>query len=341
MSLVEVTKDTRVVLKIAAVLAVVVFVIFGIFKGGQFLKSTFFPDPPPPAEKKFGLLPEITFPEENSQEYSYSIETISGFLPTFQPTISVYKLKQNEPTITALPDARIKAASAGFTDNETAISSSEYEWTNPGLGTSLLYGIYSANFEVKPNFSDSLTLFPTDTLTNDDITRTITSFTTSLGANTEDIDFEKSKLSYFTKTPDGISSVNNASLATLTKVNLFQKPVNEVPIYYPSPNESILYFTLGLTGGPQPVVLEASYNHFTPNLTESSTYDLKTAQEAYDDLKKGKGFVVAPTESKSVGITDIQIGYYLDNSQQQEYLQPIIVFSGTNDFKAYVSAVKD
>lgn len=340
MSLVEVTKDTRIFLKVAALLSVLGVIGFFLFKGGQFVKNVYFPDPPAPAEEKFGILPPVGFPLENNEGFEYRIETVTGFLPTFPTTLPVYKLKNSEPTITALPDAKVKAAALGYTDSEQALSTSEYKWSNPTLDTSLFYEIYNLNFSVTTTFANSANFLPIGGFDERELMSSAVAFITTLGGNTEDIDTEKTKVSYFIPSPSGLVPTTNIDTAPLAKLELFQKNVNDLSIYYPSETGSTLYFTLALLER-DPSVVEASYHHFTPNLSEGSTYYIKTAQEAYDELIAGGGYVVRPTENKSVGITEVVLGYYLNNTENQEYLLPIVVFKGLENFEAYVPAIKN
>lgn len=338
MSLVQVAKESRILLKVGGAIGAIALIVFLAIKGGSFIQDTYFKKPIPP-EMKFGALPPLEFPLSNSSIPDFSIETDSGFLPTFPLTINVYSLEKNEPTITALPDARNRAVGLGFTDNEQEISPSQYKWTQPIQNTSLLYDIYSLNFSVSPNYSIYPSFLPITTLQKESIFSNISDFVISLGGNTEDIKFENAKFTYYSVDANGIIPVTDPSVATLARVDLFQNPVNNLKIYYPSPNNSVLYFTVASLNTMN--VVDASFHHFTPNLDDSSTYPLKTAQEALDDLKNGKGFIISPTSENNVDITDVSLGYYLDNSETQKYLQPIVVFVGKKGFQAFVSAVKD
>lgn len=340
MSLVVVTKDTRIILKILGALAILSVLIFLLFRGGQFIQNAFFPKPPAPAEEKFGILPEIEFPINNNKGYEYRVETISGFLPTFPLTTTVYKLKRQDATITALPDAKIKAANLGYTENEQALSTSEYKWTNFTLDTTLFYEIYNLNFSVSSTYSNSADFLPIGDTEKESLTESVNQFISALGGNTEDIDTEKTKFSYLLPSPEGVVPVADPSMASLAKIDYFQKPINELNIYYPEANGSSLYFILAKIERT-PEVVEASYHHFVPNLSENSTYYIKTAQEAYDALSNGDGYIVNSTANKSIGITDVLLGYYLDNRENQEYLLPIVVFKGLDNFEAYVPAIRN
>ena len=65
--------------------------------------------------------------------------------------------------------------------------------------------------------------------------------------------------------------------------------------------------------------------------------------EAFSELQEGKAFI--PSNSNNANISNISIrnvllGYYMGENRQ-DYLLPIVVFEGDNNFIAYVSAVKD
>lgn len=338
MSLVQVAKESRILLKVVGAIGAVALIIFLIVKGGQFVQDTYFQKPIPP-EMKFGVLPPTEFPLSNSSIPTFTIDTDSGFLPTFAPTINVYALEKNEPTITALPDARNRAAGLGFTDSEQEISSSQYRWTQPITSTNLLYDIYNLNFSVSPNYNNYPNFLPITELQKESIFSTISDFILTLGGNAKDIKYENAKFTYYTADSSGINLVADPSLATLARVDLYQNPVNNLNIYYPTPKNSVLYFTVANVNTAN--VVDASFHHFTPNLDDSSSYPIKTAQEALDDLKNGKGFIVSPTSDSTVDITDVHLGYYLDNSENQKYLQPIVVFIGKKGFEAFVPAVKN
>lgn len=340
MSLVETTKNARIFLKIGGAAAIFALFIFLVFKGGQFIQSTFFPEPPPAADQKFGELPLLEFPPSSVPIPKFTIETISGFLPTFPLTIQVYELVANEPTITALPDARIRAESAGFKENEQAVSDSEYKWTRPEFNSSLLYDIYSLNFSVLTDYTNLPNTARLGSPQKTQINNAYTSLITTLGGNLTDINPENAAYSYYTLSPEGITPTQDPDNAVLTRVDLFQNPVNKLKIYYPIPNSSLLFFVLTSSAfGPQ--VVEANYSHFIPNLSKFGTYNLKTAQEALEDLKNGNGYIAQPTTDSTVGINEVELGYYLSESSDQKYLQPIIVFKGANKFQAYVSALKN
>ena len=115
-----------------------------------------------------------------------------------------------------------------------------------------------------------------------------------------------------------------------------------MPILYPHPPYSTmsLWIAVGQAG---PQVVTANFTHQTINTTPETeaTYPIKTAEEAFEELKNGKAFIASYNGSATdIAITNVFLTYYL-GEQPQEYLMPLIVFQGDNGFLAYISAVRD
>lgn len=89
-------------------------------------------------------------------------------------------------------------------------------------------------------------------------------------------------------------------------------------------------------------VVAGEYRYFPIDQTQVSTYPLKTAKEAYDNLVNGKGYIAdlgLNTNGKII-IRKIYLANY-DPDTQTDFFQPIVVFEGDNGFVAYVPAVTD
>lgn len=339
MSLAQVTKETRLTLKIGGAIVALLLIGFLVFQGGTIFKDQFFPKPPAPPENKYGKLAPIQFPQSKNSIPTFKVNTVSGVLPIFPLTINVYKLQQYIPTITALQTGRARAEALGYTQNQQVVSTNVYKWTKTGENNILTYDIVSLNFSVNSDFVTNPTLIAGDLSNSGNLIDGAAGFIDALGADKSDIDFSKSVFSYFFIANSQLTEVKEPASASVAQVYLVQNPIGELPIYYPTASPSLLSVTLS---GPKPEdVVAASYNHFTPDLNEHSTYSLKSADQALQELQEGKGYIVRPTTATSVDITDVTLGYYLSDDPTQKYLMPIIVFNGANNFQAYVSAVSN
>lgn len=336
MSLAQVTKETRILLKIAAVASVLAVIIFLIFKGGVIVKTMFFPSPVAPPEQKFGKLPEITFPKSNEAVPEFSINTVSGTLPGFPDRLKVYQLKKNPVNITALSNAKNRASGAGYSNYLQSLTSTVHKWSKPGRNNILTYDIVSFNFSVESDFATSPS-FSSTISPGLDYLKPATDLIDMLGADKSDIDIGKAKTAYYNIVNTNLTPADPTN-AQVVRFDFFQNPVDKMTIYYPVYNASPLYMIVANASTGLEVV-SGQFHHFTPDATSSSTYPLKSSVTAYEDLKNGKGFIVSPAPGSSVEITGVDLGYYLGTDDNQEYLLPIVVFTGKNNFLAYVDAI--
>ena len=131
-----------------------------------------------------------------------------------------------------------------------------------------------------------------------------------------------------------MQSINEANFARL---DVFQKNLDNHKIYYPGLSESLMYFIIKGSGF-LPNVTDASFIHFIADSSNFSTYPIKTAEAAFEDLKQGNALVFTNDKNaKLIDIIDVSLGYYIGDENQQYFL-PIVVFKG-KEFTAYVNAL--
>ena len=68
------------------------------------------------------------------------------------------------------------------------------------------------------------------------------------------------------------------------------------------------------------------------------TYPLRDPRTAWNIIKSGEGYIASYDGEGQAVIRTVKLGYY-DDFEEQEYLQPVYVFEGDNDFIGYVSAL--
>jgi hypothetical protein len=86
-------------------------------------------------------------------------------------------------------------------------------------------------------------------------------------------------------------------------------------------------------------ILRAQVKFFEKSDEQVGIYPIRAGTDAYEFLQKGFGVVVNnPTNSKQVTIKKMFMGY-LDPDIYQDYLQPVYVFLGDNNFVSYVPAI--
>ncbi len=157
-----------------------------------------------------------------------------------------------------------------------------------------------------------------------------------------DIDRSKTKVTYLTANQQKITAATSRSNANIAKVDFFQSNLEDLPIYYPNPAESLLQVLL--TGGSfESKIIEATNTH-TPVSEVSATYPIISSEQAFEKLQKGEANNVYLASyfgsTDIINIKNISLGYFI-GSTNQAYVYPIIVFEGNDGFFGYVSAVNE
>lgn len=305
-------------------------------------KDILFPPPPPTPTATFGMMKEPSFPEGVKKNFTFEIETISGDLPILPALSNVYKMELRGPDILAVENASQRAASIKFDYNPQQISDFEYKWTNPNPPVQNLtidtrlnkFNLTSSyiNYEDKiklKNFSEK-----------QEAVTVAQNFLGALGMYPEDVDEEKIEVEYSILDGGVLRPSSRVVTSNIATIYFYQKPIEEVPIVYPQTPKSTMKVTVA-TLDHKGEVIDANFSHQNILVDQSATYPLKTAEEAYEDLKKGNAYVLSHNgEDKNVKITDVYIALY-NPGELQEFLTPVIVFEGNNNFLAYVPAITD
>lgn len=325
---------------ILSAIGVLAFILF--LRIGLTLKEYYFPTPPPIPTVSFGKLPSVTFPKNAVEaKMSFTIDTLSGTLPSFPSQMTVYEVAKNPQGLLNLQRAKEKAANIGFTSPPIAMSENVYEWRQDGpitkkISKDIVYPFFnlSSNFLLHPE------VFTTNTLLNQDGAKTVAQqFFQSLDGFPKDIDQAKTTITFFTITNGTLIPVAKSSSAHISRVDFFQKDINEIPIVYPRPKKSIIYAVIGNETLKETIV-EAGFAYH-PLTDKTATYPIKTAQEAFDELAQGSAYIASYEGSATtIPIQNVRLGYYL-TQDFQAYVTPVIIFEAENAFSAYVNAIKD
>ncbi|HET9947192.1 MAG TPA: hypothetical protein VFQ63_03970 [Patescibacteria group bacterium] len=338
-----VTGYTRKILAISAMLLMGFLIIFGGVKLFFTIKEALYPTPPPPPTVSFGKLPLIAFPKNTPQgTYTYSLSTISGGLPAFPDRATIYQSLGPQPNLLGLTNARTMVANVGYSGDPTQVSDTDYSWTNQdSLPKKITINTQIQNFSVTSAYTSDQTVLAAAQLPDGShATDAVSTYLQNLGLTPTDIDSSKTKVSLFAISNGQISPATSLSTAQIVRVDLFQSQINNLPVVYPQPTYSTMNFLLASSQNTDPQIVEAHFFHQSITST-SATYPIKTAKQAYEDLQNGKAYIASPsTTGNQVIIKNIFLAYYMSDSIQP-YLQPVFVFSGDNNFVAYLPAITD
>ncbi|HYM64959.1 MAG TPA: hypothetical protein VES68_00520 [Candidatus Sulfotelmatobacter sp.] len=322
--------------------------IFLFIKIALFIKEVFYPTPPPKPLVAFDKLQPQVFPQNvTDKALTYSVNTVTGNLPQFPNQTKVYRMKPIRPDLLAVNKFQDKITQVGYLSGYTTVSDKVFEWkSSPRIGEldkRIRTNVVDGSFTITSLYSTDADVLAAKSLPNQDkAIKKAQEFLQNMQMIPDDIDLSKNKTILFFITDRGLSSATSLSNAQIIEVNFFQKDVNSLQIYYEKPfssNISILMASGGINVQDGQIVGASYINQQVSD--ESSTYPIKTTNQAFEELKQGRAYIASYFgSSSSINITDISLGYYI-GSQPQDFLMPIFVFKGDDGFTAYVPAVTD
>lgn len=292
--------------------------------------------------------------------------------PLVVPEPNFLNLNKTKTKVTALGFTN----QAGIPLPETPLGNANYAWaqsTNPY--EKIQFNIVNFDFTLTSRYLSYLPVLNAQQLSDQNaaIERTKV-FLMSIGLLPDDIDLTKTKDpqkdSNYLTAPQ-LFSIRNGTLVPTTslsktqiiRVDLYQKDIAytmstgvpnatggfqttdiSLPILYPHPPYSTMNFLIG-SGQSDSNVYSANFVHksivLPSDVDPEATYGIKTAREAFAELKDGGGYIATDQGTDTeILINNIYLAYYLGEGPQK-YLMPIIVFEGENGFFAYISAVKN
>lgn len=337
------TEEAKVLLKWGIVILGIIIVIVLSLPFFQAGKDYFFPTQVVPPTAEFGKLPHITFPQNSLQkDFTYTINTLSGELPSFPDRIDVFPILAPEPNLLALERAKTRVSALGFTTQPIPLNDTLYQWSDTSaLERKLDLDILSFNFTLSSSYLSQLASASAITLPFDtEAVGAAKDFVTQISSFPEDIDEEKTKILYYTLTNGQLTEATKKADAQMLQVVFFQKDLFEHPFYYSHPPLSTM--NLIVTAGTQsrPTVTEGAFIHHNTS-SPSATYAIKTSQQAFEILKNKQAYIASHNgTSQEVTIRNVSLGYYASETSQG-YLLPIIVFEGDDNFLGYVEAIRD
>ena len=290
----------------------------------NYLKSL--PPEEPYAEERFGQLPKLNILAKvvSTSNYTYSLDTTTGGLPSDLPKVlRVYFIPQTGISVLAPKKAQELAKKLGFNLGVEIISQTVYKYTNE-TGSYMTIDLNTNNFKIQrvikvmDGLESTSSAKPTTSTDQVRIVGDFKNFLASKGLLADELN-------------KGISKIID------NEINLFPADFAGFKIVTPSLRQSLVRATL--TEVPSEEKYSSiNYTYWIIDKTESSSYKLKKIEDAFNELKSGRGSIIIEPSKIQVSISNIYLAYYQDE-QYTPYLQPVYVFEGSN-FASFVPAIK-
>lgn len=336
MTLTEASALTKKGLIVSAITIFIALSTWGIWH--YYYNYIYLPGLPPVVEQPtlaFGPLPKMKFPDPTvaSSNFSYSLDTETGALPEKLPELfKVYSVAQLATDLLALDRAKSLAGALSFNTNPQAISSTQYKFTDVINGGELIVDLDTGNFKFRKNIASS----------SGDNFESVEDFISENKQSQSFKNFLSSRDLLKEQLINGRTTVNYNSPvkkdSTQVTLNLWQEDIENTPIITPKFKEGLIKAIATNNREVEKKYIYMDYIFWPIDINNFGTYPIKKAEEAFEELKNGEGYIAVEPRSGSVSITKVYLGYYL-SEEYTNYLQPVYVFEGTG-FAALVPAIK-
>ncbi len=300
------------------------------------------PPPPPPPTVGFGKLPLIDFPEEGlDQEIEYKLETAQNRLPSFPDRAKVFEMPGFNSSLLADERVRGIARMFGFDSQPQMLDANTYRWFRyQPLEMTFEIELDSKNFSIT---SDYLTrpelLDASDLLEPPKAVTTVKNFLSRAELLPKDVATASGQVEYLKALGGESVSAVSLSDADFIRVDLDRVPVDEkYNMFTPGGTEGIIRGVIAGNLSRNDSVVALEYRYQPVDYSSVETYPLRSVNSAWKEFSSGEGYAVNPENLQEVVIRDVILGYF-DAFQEQEYLQPIYVFIGDQDFIGYIPAI--
>lgn len=289
---------------------------------------------------KYGILPKIVFPDKKADSKSFTLELANDEVPKFGDQAKVYIIYRPNTTFLALEEDTKTAASFGFSEPPVEIKPGIYEFKNNTTNKTLTVNVLDGDFDITyPYASDQMLLSPEKMPNKTEAMSIASSFLEKGNKMTSDLLNGTKEVTFWRIQDGGLKSVSAQSEANAARVDFFREDLdNKVLVSSNFGQASVSVLVSGATVEAKKVI-DVNFKDMQIDRESFSTYPIKTGQEAIDSLNAGNYWTAVDVANKNVIIRKIYLAYF-EPTTLTNYLQPIYVFEGDNNFVAYVPAIK-
>lgn len=341
-ALTEISFYSRKIIKIGFFLFIGFFVAKFILQTGVQIWNRFNPAPAAAPTVSFGKLPAINFSQkEKIGGLNFKLETPTGVLPQFPDRLKVFFMPSQRPNLLALDRARQQAASLGFKAEPKKLSEKIYQWEKT-VDAKIVFkiDIFSGSFVYNYDWqSDQSVLAGKNIPGEEGVKKDSLSFLSKALALEMDLSSGRIEVNYLQLDGDELVPAIAVSEANFVKVDIFRQNIEELEVLTTDPAKGMVSFLVSGAREYEKKIVEVVYNYYPVKYDSWGTYPIKTADQAWQELKSDQGFVSRWDGSGSqIIIRRVYLAYF-DSEEQQKFLQPIIVFEGDDNFFGYVPAI--
>ena len=288
---------------------------------------------------RYGILPRIIFPEKQFEKKGFTFEFPNDVTPKMPDQAKVYIVFRSDKSFWALEQEKINAKDLGFESEPQQISNGVYEFQN-AANQKLRVNILDGSFKLSYPYANDPSLLTTGKVpSQNDAIDLAKSYLQKANKWQSDFDDGERKVTFWKFENDSLKPVSAVVDANFVRVDFARKKIDtQIEIVSAEKSQSLVSVLLsGATVGEKQVV-EVNYRYTNIDRESFATYPIKTIEQAMSELRAGNYFPASDAASPSIIIRKVYLAYF-EPVTLTNYMQPIFVFEGDNNFSAYVPAI--
>ena len=278
-----------------------------------------------------------------SSDLKFKIDTIEGKPVTATDTAKVFFLPSTTTKFGYRERIYLIAKTLGFDTEIVKHKLDGKEAMFEDATRSLKIDITNLNFTYEYSFENDPqifqnTVFPQKKESEDKATE----FLRTVGRYPEELTQGKSNVVFISYNPEAkqMQLLQSNAKANMVEVDFYRPDQELYPVVSPKYFNSQNYVMMVIYADAYKII-KAQIKFYEKSDSQIGVYPVKTGDVAWEVLKSGKGFIIQnEANSQDIVIKKMFLGYY-DPDIYQEYMQPVYVFLGDNNFVGYVPAVTD
>lgn len=338
MSLTQTAYTSRRVIKYGGIGIIALSLLWGVSKAVYIAYITAHPPYVAPTVK-YGLLPRLIFPEKETQPKNFSFELPNDEVPTFKDQAKVYVIYRPNTTFLALEEDKRTAANFGFTGEPIETQTGIYKFDDTANNKALTVNVLTGDFTMTyPYASDQMLVNPEKMPSKTTAIETAVYFLQKGGKYTDDLVNGEKVVTFWRIEGDGLKAVSSQSEANAARVDFYRQSLDSYPVLSTNFGQASVSVLVSGSTVDAKKIIGVNFKDMSITQESFSTYPIKTGQEVIDSLNSGNYWIAKDISDKNVVVRKIYLAYF-EPMTLTNYLQPIFVVEGDNNFVAYIPAV--
>ncbi len=316
----------------------------------SFVWKLVFPPPSPDPNTLFGQISKPFDYNFDPKNIIFELDTPGGKLPAETNILPVFVIPLPESKFKSLDEGKKIATGGGLDSEPTKLS--EFEWrfgSKRQPNKSLKVNIVTKNFAYTYDWTtDNLSLNGVFKTSDSIMIAKAKSYLGNFLSLKTDLKSGTGRVNYFKIVGKDVNPVSSYSEANAVRVELFRDNISyktkEYPVFEANHSLSLINLLIAPIN-----LLEVNFTYWNVDFSKIATYGVKTTDQAYNDLRRGKALVADPLiKFENITITKTSLGYFNPATSVVRFLQPVFNFEGEGlvngekkDFQAYILAVTD